>query len=121
MLKNSEQRFTTTQIYLKKSGQFRNEKTENSYYHDFISPAYSRVKALCYEILNLNQQAIIRKTTEAKETAQKAGLYMILISLTALVISVLVMLKNTFLVIKPIKELTLSVNQIAEKKIFTAS
>jgi len=86
------------------------------YYYNIISPKYSVIKKICYDILALNQEALIKKNIEAKAISKELGLYMFIVSVFALIIAVIVLIKIPNIVINPIKELTKKIREISEKK-----
>jgi len=92
------------------------DTSKREYYYDTISPKNSLIKKTCYDILALNQEAIIRKNNEAKNISKELGFYMFIVSVLALIIAVIVLIKIPNIVINPIKELTKKVKEISEKK-----
>ncbi|MEO8446155.1 MAG: ATP-binding protein [bacterium] len=102
--------------YIRLSNSAPSDTSLRAYYQNKVSPEYSVIKKTCYEILALNQKAIIQKNDEAKVLSKELALYMIVVSFLALLIAVIVLIKIPNIVINPIKELTRRIRDISEKK-----
>jgi signal transduction histidine kinase len=65
------------QVYLSKTDPLHGPQSSNNpielrrYYFDTLEPAFLQVKALEEEILNLNQDAMVRKSDEARKSAER--------------------------------------------------
>jgi len=85
------------------------------YYPDLISPKYYSINNLCRDILDLNKNALVRKNNEAITISKELEMYMLIITLLAVVTALLILFKIPGIVIKPIIELTQNVIEISEK------
>lgn len=89
--------------------------TLNRYTNEFL-PEYKKVKQSCYELLQLNEKAMLRKNEEAKSISGDTEIYMLAITAVSLFLVLVIILKAPGTIIQPINELTKKVGAISEKK-----
>lgn len=81
-----------------------------------LLPGYKKVKQSCYELLRLNEKAMLRKNDEVKNISRDTEIYMLAITAVSLFLVLVIILKAPGTIIQPIHELTKKVGAISEKK-----
>ena len=103
------------QSYISKIESADSSGTGNRYTMELL-PSYKKVKQLCYELLNLNEKAMLRKNDEVKNISRDTEIYMLAITAVSLFLVLVIILKAPGTIIQPIYELTKKVGAISEKK-----
>ncbi|MDQ3022390.1 MAG: HAMP domain-containing protein [Bacteroidota bacterium] len=85
-------------------------------YINKLIPEYKKVKALCYELLSLNEKAMVDKNENAKLVSKETELYMLLAAGISILFVLIIILKAPTTITQPILELTKKVEAISEKK-----
>ena len=85
-------------------------------YYSELLPQYNVVKARCYELLHINESAMLSKNASAKGISNSTEIYMIVIASLALVFVIIAIVKLPGTVINPILEMTEKVEAISNKK-----
>ncbi|MEO8209569.1 MAG: ATP-binding protein [bacterium] len=85
-------------------------------YLNELIPEYKKVKALCYEILSLNEKAMVYKNENAKLISKETELYMLLAAGISILFVLIIILKAPSTITQPILELTKKVQAISEKR-----
>lgn len=85
-------------------------------YDSLISPLYEQLKKKNYELLNLNHKGMLIRRDETVRISDKAGFYMIIISVISVTIVIIAIVKIPAIIIDPITEFTKKVQAIANKK-----
>lgn len=91
------------------------EVSYNFYLTELI-PIYKSLKSLCYELLRMNEQAIFTKNENAKRISKESVIYMIIVTGISILLVILIILKGSETIIKPILELNKKAEAISEKK-----
>jgi len=103
------------QSYISKIESADSSGSGNRYTMELL-PSYKKVKQLCYELLNLNEKAMLRKNDEVKNISRDTEIYMLAITAVSLFLVLVIILKAPGTIIQPIYELTKKVGAISEKK-----
>lgn len=103
------------QSYISKIESADSSGTVNRYTMELL-PAYKKVKQFCYELLRLNEKAMLRKNDEVKNISRDTEIYMLAITAVSLFLVLVIILKAPGTIIQPIHELTKKVGAISEKK-----
>lgn len=103
------------QSYISKIESADSSGTGNRYTMELL-PSYKKVKQFCYELLNLNEKAMLRKNDEVKNISRDTEIYMLAITAVSLFLVLVIILKAPGTIIQPIYELTKKVGAISEKK-----
>ncbi|MBK8382218.1 MAG: PAS domain S-box protein [Ignavibacteria bacterium] len=103
------------QSYISKIESADSSGTGNRYTMELL-PSYKKVKQLCYELLNLNEKAMLRKNDEVKNISRDTEIYMLILTAVSLLLVLAIILKAPGTIIQPIYELTKKVGAISEKK-----
>lgn len=106
---------TDYESYISKIESADSSGTGNRYTMELL-PGYKRVKQSCYELLRLNEKAMLRKNEEAKNISGDTEIYMLVITAVSLFLVLVIILKAPGTIIQPIYELTEKVGAISEKK-----
>ncbi|MBK8551674.1 MAG: HAMP domain-containing protein [Ignavibacteria bacterium] len=85
-------------------------------YINELIPDYNNVKSSCYELLKLNELAMLSKSEISKGISRDIEIYMMLIAGLSLLFVTVIISKVPSAVIKPISELTEKVEAISQKK-----
>lgn len=89
--------------------------SDNIYLSELI-PKYRNVKALCYELLQMNEKAMLVKNENAKRVSKESEIYMLLASCISVLVVIVIIIKGPSTITQPIYELTKKVEAISEKK-----
>lgn len=89
--------------------------SDNIYLSELI-PKYRNVKALCYELLQMNEKAMLVKNENAKRVSKESEIYMLLASCISVLVVIIIIIKGPSTITQPIYELTKKVEAISEKK-----
>jgi NtrC-family two-component system sensor histidine kinase KinB len=96
------------------------EKTDTAIsdfkYINELIPQYKKVKSLCYELLRINEKAMLQKNEEAKNISKDTEIYMLIVAGISILFVIIIILKAPAAIIHPISELTKKVEAISEKK-----
>ncbi len=96
------------------------EKTDTSIsefkYYDELIPQYRKVKSLCYELLRINEKAMLAKNEDSKLVSKSTELYMLIVAGVSILFVIIIILKAHGIITQPILELTEKVKAISEKK-----
>ncbi|MBK7157209.1 MAG: PAS domain S-box protein [Ignavibacteria bacterium] len=103
------------QSYISKIESADSSGSGNRYTMELL-PSYKKVKQLCYELLSLNEKAMLRKNDEVKNISRDTEIYMLAITAVSLFLVLVIILKAPGTIIQPIYELTKKVGAISEKK-----
>ncbi len=85
-------------------------------YINELIPEYRKVKTLCYDLLRLNENGMLKKNENAKIISRETELYMLIVAGFSLLFVIITILKAPSTIIQPILELTEKVEAISEKK-----
>lgn len=85
------------------------------YFNELI-PEYKKVKILCYDLLELNEKAILKKSENSNKISQETELFMLIVAVISILFVALIIIKAPSAIIQPILELTKKVEAISEKK-----
>lgn len=85
-------------------------------YINELIPHYKKVKSICYELLRLNEKAMLQKNEEAKNVSKETEIYMLIVAGISILFVLIIILKAPSAIIDPISELTEKVEAISEKK-----
>lgn len=85
-----------------------------SAYLDSVQPASDRIRAVAAEILDLNQDAIVRKSNEASRTAGRYLEAMLVATLAALALGLLASVSITARMVRPLSSLAQAVRRFGE-------
>jgi PAS domain S-box-containing protein len=105
-----------SELYIQTFETNRDKLINISVYDSLVSPQYSELKNLCYELLNLNHKGMLIRRDETVKISDSAELYMLIISAISLIIVIIAVFKVPALIINPINEFTQKVEAITEKK-----
>jgi two-component system, NtrC family, sensor histidine kinase KinB len=75
----------------------------------------SNIQNALFAIMDLNMQAIDRKSLQAKQTANSATYWIAIVSALSFMIAFILLINLPYYIANPISELTLSIEQIAAK------
>jgi len=103
------------QSYISKIESADSSGSGNRYTMELL-PSYKKVKQLCYELLSLNEKAMLRKNDEVKNISRDTEIYMLILTAVSLLLVLAIILKAPGTIIQPIYELTKKVGAISEKK-----
>ena len=103
------------QSYISKIESADSSGSGNRYTMELL-PSYKKVKQLCYELLSLNEKAMLRKNDEVKNISRDTEIYMLILTAVSLLLVLAIILKAPDTIIQPIYELTKKVGAISEKK-----
>ncbi len=81
-----------------------------------LLPQYSVVKAKCYALLKMNEDAMLRKSEQSVQISKNTEIWMLVIAASSILIVIVALVKIPGNVINPILELTKKVEAISEKK-----
>src|SRR5262249_56402512 len=81
------------------------------YFRD-LAPAFLRVRAATDRILDLNQDAMLRKSDRAREQASRMGTVMVAVSLLALVVGIILSSLLTGRLVQPVARLRTAADRI---------
>lgn len=84
----------------------------SDYYFQSLAPSYLAVRRSIDRILDLNQDAMLRKSDRAREQAQRMGTMMLLASLTALVVGIVLSSLLTGRLLLPVARLREAADRI---------
>jgi signal transduction histidine kinase len=84
----------------------------SDYYFQSLAPSYLAVRRAIDRILDLNQDAMLRKSDRAREQAQRMGTMMLLASLTALVVGIVLSSLLTGRLLLPVARLREAADRI---------
>ncbi len=87
-----------------------------SFYLSVLLPKYKSVKTYCFELLNLNEKAMLRKNENSRNISKSTEIYMIIIAGVSVLIVLIALVRIPGNVINPILEMTKKVEAIANKK-----
>lgn len=85
-------------------------------YINELIPEYRKVKTLCYDLLRLNENGMLKKNEYAKSISRETEIYMLIAAGFSLLFVIITILKAPSTIIQPILELTEKVEAISEKK-----
>lgn len=85
-------------------------------YINELIPVYKTVKSSCYELLTLNEKAMLSKNDFAKGISKDIEIYMMIIAGLSLLFVIIIIVKAPSAIIQPISELTKKVEAISQKK-----
>ncbi|HMS34963.1 MAG TPA: ATP-binding protein [Ignavibacteria bacterium] len=85
-------------------------------YINELIPEYRKVKTLCYDLLRLNENGMLKKNENAKSISRETEIYMLIAAGLSLLFVIITILKAPSTIIQPILELTEKVEAISEKK-----
>jgi len=111
-LKNLRNEFQT---YVRKIEIIDSNSSYDIYINELI-PQYKRVKSRCFELLTINEKAMLRKNDESKVISKETAFYMLIITGVGLLFVLFIIIKSPSMVISPIVELTNKVKAISERK-----
>lgn len=103
------------EYYIMKTESIDSAISDLKYINELI-PEYKKVKFECYELLRLNEDAMLVKNDAAKKISKKIEIYMMTIAGMSLFIVIVIILKVPKAIIQPISELTKKVEAISQKK-----
>ncbi len=83
--------------------------------HDTSATLIPSIRSQIYQISELNMNAIVRKSKETQQTADKAKLYLAILGTLSFLLSFSFLLNFPGYIANPIKELTAGIKQIANK------
>ncbi len=112
ILKDLRNKFET---YISKIETIDPEISDYKYLNELI-PDYRKVKSKCYELLKLNENAMLKKNNAAKEISKDTEIYMLIVSGISILLVLIIIIKAPSTIIQPISELTRKVEAISEKK-----
>jgi NtrC-family two-component system sensor histidine kinase KinB len=85
-------------------------------YYSELLPQYRVVKSKCYELLHINENAMLVKSDDSKKISKSTEIYMLVITACSLIFVIIVIVKIPGAVINPILEMTKKVEAISNKK-----
>jgi PAS domain S-box-containing protein len=96
------------------------EKTDTAssdikYINELI-PQYKKVKSLCYELLRINEKAMLNKNEEAKNISKETEIYMLIVAGVSILFVIVIIFKAPAAIVYPISELTEKVEAISQKR-----
>jgi len=86
----------------------------NDYYYNTNFPIFSKTKASCKELLELNQNSMLKSKENAHEIAIKATVTTIVISVSAIVISLILITLLANKIVKPLYDFIGKTKEISE-------
>lgn len=89
--------------------------SDNFYLIDLI-PKYKTVKSTCYELLRMNEKAMLIKNENAKRISKESEIYMLLVTFISVLIVTVIIIKGPSTITQPIFELTKKVEAISNRK-----
>jgi PAS domain S-box-containing protein len=102
--------------YLKLLEKAENEKiTDSDYYFTNLAPMYDIIRGQVFELLNMNMEAIIRKSENLQNTAKRVTIYLSIIGLACIIISLIFIIRFPAYISKPINSLINSIIEISKK------
>src|SRR4029078_4694982 len=93
------------EIYVSQNEDLNTQVSDDKYFNELI-PTYKKVKSLCYQILRLNEKAMLVKNENAKIVSKDTELYMIIIAGISILFVIIIIIKVPGMITKPISELT---------------
>ena len=106
--------------YLKLFAQLRDTakaeglEAAGQFYLSDIMPKFESTKLICRNLLQLNQQAMVKARDNAQKSAMKAAYSTILVSIIAIIFGIAFALKVSHSILKPTRRLTESAQLIGE-------
>lgn len=89
------------------------EKPSADFYFSTLMPVHHAIQLHIHQILDVNMQAIVRKNTQAQQTARQAVMYTAIISTISIIVAFIFLAIFPGYIANPIKELTQSIKQIS--------
>ncbi|NTV46792.1 MAG: HAMP domain-containing protein [Chlorobiales bacterium] len=89
-------------------------RSPNQYFSVFARQAW-HIKVAVLKLLKINQDALTHRNTQAKRTAQMAGLYMAITVVLAFVLTVIAIIKIPSMLTKPFLVLTQKIKSVAAR------
>lgn len=85
------------------------------HYISELRPKFRTVNDIIYRISEINMEAIVRKTTHAKNTADNVFLYMLIISSICILITLWFIFKFPRYIVNPLRRIIKSIKEISNK------
>jgi len=102
-------------IYISKIENADTAFSDIKYFNELI-PEYKKVKKLCYDLLELNEKAILNKSENSNKISKETELLMLIVAGMSILFVALIIIKAPSTIIQPILELTKKVEGISNKK-----
>lgn len=106
---NNLTRELTSQI-----NQFKNAIDSNTLDKNRLEAQISRINQLITTIYNLNENAIIQKNEKVNHTSDEVFLYMLIFSISGIVIGILFTLSMPYVITEPINEFSQAIRKVAQ-------
>ena len=90
------------------------EDQERQNYFAVMEPAFLRVKQAAQRILEINQDAMVAKSDEARRTGERNRSLLLFATVAALAVGILASVSLTRRVLRPLQKLSLAVHRIGE-------
>lgn len=102
--------------YLKLLERAESEKIADSdYYFANLAPMYDIIRGQVFDLLNMNMEAIVRKSNTLQETAKRVTIYLSIISLVCIMISLVFIIRFPAYISNPVNSLINSIIEISKR------